>query len=247
MESFLKKAQGIKGYNIIWEKLGSEYPNEYIVLGANYDTLNIDKKTYALTPESEQPGADNNASSVSVLLSMIEILSELNLKRSVKIVFFDFGELDQLGLEDFYKKYLNIKSNQKVYSYLHLKMLGYDSKINDKEKRYGNMLTYRSFKGEPLYEREKEIFEELKKNSRFINTPVRFSGVEDDYIYPKSALARKANIPSLIYTQNIISDYNESRINTSKDFPETLNINTLYGSFKYLTSSVSHWLLVLSK
>ncbi len=247
MVKFLKSAKGIKGHNVIWEKAGKSKPEEYILLGANYDTLNIDKKTLELAPNSNQPGADNNASAVSILLSMIEVLSELELKRSVRIVFYDFGEIGQAGLENYYSKYIKDDKDNNIYAYLHLKMLGYDSKINDKEKRYGNMLTYISKKDQPNFEKEKSIFETLDDQTRFISKSVRFKTVEGEYLYEKSTLFRESGIPSLVYTQNVLNDFNDKRINSSMDFAETLNIKTLYSNYKYVTSAVSHWLLMLSK
>lgn len=240
-----KKSQGLKGHNIIWEKTGSVKPDEYLILGANYDTMNIDQLTYELKPDSKQPGADNNGSGVSVLLSLIEILSELELKRSIMIVFFDFGEVGQLGLKSFYKKYIDDNKRKKIKAYFHLKMLGHDSKINDKKKRYGNMLAYTSHNSQKLYDIESSILKEFYKYARFINKRVRFDQSTKDFIYPDSSYFRRAGIPTIIFSQDIENDYNKKRINTENDFPETLNIKTLYASYKYLAQACSHWLLDL--
>ena len=240
-----KKSQGLKGHNIIWEKTGSVKPDEYLILGANYDTMNIDQLTYELKPDSKQPGADNNGSGVSVLLSLIEILSELELKRSIMIVFFDFGEVGQLGLKSFYKKYIDDNKSKKIKAYFHLKMLGHDSKINDKKKRYGNMLAYTSHNSQKLFEKESSILKEFYKYARLINKRVRFDQSTKDFIYPDSSYFRRAGIPTIIFSQDIENDYNKKRINTENDFPETLNIKTLYASYKYLAQACSHWLLDL--
>ena len=242
---FFKKSQGLKGHNIIWEKIGSDKPDEYLILGANYDTMNIDQLSYELKPDSKQPGADNNGSGVSVLLSLIELLSELELKRSIMIVFFDFGEVGQLGLKSFYNKYIDDNKSKKIKAYFHLKMLGHDSKINDKKKRYGNMLAYTSHNSQKLFEKESLILKEFYKYARFINKRVRFDQSTKDFIYPDSSYFRRAGIPTIIFSQDIENDYNKKRINTENDFPETLNIKTLYASYKYLAQATSHWLLDL--
>lgn len=242
---FFKKSQGLKGHNIVWEKTGSDKPDEYLILGANYDTMNIDQLSYELKPDSKQPGADNNGSGVSVLLSLIELLSELELKRSIMIVFFDFGEVGQLGLKSFYNKYIDDNKSKKIKAYFHLKMLGHDSKINDKKKRYGNMLAYTSHNSQKLYDIESSILKEFYKYTRFINKRVRFDQSTKDFIYPDSSYFRRADIPTIIFSQDIENDYNKKRINTENDFPETLNIKTLYASYKYLAQATSHWLLDL--
>lgn len=242
---FFKKSQGLKGHNIIWEKTGRVKPDEYLILGANYDTMNIDQLTYELKPDSKQPGADNNGSSVSVLLSLIELFSELELKRSIMIVFFDFDEVGQLGLKSFYKKYIDDNKSKKIKAYFHLKMLGHDSKINDKKKRYGNMLAYTSHNSQKLYDIESSILKEFYKYTRFINKRVRFDQSTKDFIYPDSSYFRRADIPTIIFSQDIENDYNKKRINTENDFPETLNIKTLYASYKYLAQATSYWLLDL--
>ena len=105
MVNFLKSLKMIKGKNIIWEKKGYITPEEEIVVFANYDTLAHNKDTFAVVTDSAMPGADNNASGVASLLAMIEILSEINLPKTVKIVFMDFEEPGFLGTKAFVSKY----------------------------------------------------------------------------------------------------------------------------------------------
>ena len=86
---FLKSIKKTEGRNLIWEKKGSE--NKTLIIGANIDTISM-KKDFTIDPEAIMPGADDNASGVSILLGMIKALSKVSLKRNIKIIFFDFQE-----------------------------------------------------------------------------------------------------------------------------------------------------------
>ena len=88
--------------------------NEYVVIGAHYDHLGytIDGETKTI-----YPGADNNASGVSLLLELAFTLNkpENRQKRTIILIAFDAGESGLLGSKEFVEKLdANIKSNIKV-------------------------------------------------------------------------------------------------------------------------------------
>jgi len=242
----LGKLRSQKGRNIIWEKKGKTNPEEVLVIGAHYDTVAYDKKTLKVLPEVPQPGADNNASGVSICLALIEILSELELKKTVRVVFFDFQEFGFLGSWDYAKKMkLESQNGAKIQGYINLVMLGHDSKIKDKAKRYGNMKLYYSKAGTPTHEKEKTLAALLSKKGKKVGTSVKFNPEENNFQNGDNISFVQNGIPSITFTQNWEEDFNGARIHTSKDFVETLNFKTLYGSFLYVTQAVSSWALSL--
>ena len=67
--------EGQTAYNLIAEKIGTTHPKEIVLIGAHYDSrLN--------------PGADDDASGIAVLLELAELLSPRTLSRTVKFVAF---------------------------------------------------------------------------------------------------------------------------------------------------------------
>lgn len=66
--------------NIIASIKGSEYPGKTVVVGAHYDTV------YGT------PGADDNASSVAVLLELCRALKDFLPRRTLKLIFFTLEE-----------------------------------------------------------------------------------------------------------------------------------------------------------
>lgn len=242
----LEKLRQQKGRNIIWEKKGSERPNEVIVIGAHYDTVAYDKKSLKMLPEVPQPGADNNGSGVSIALALIEVLSELQIKKTVRVVFFDFQEFGFLGSWDYAKKLkLEKQSGVDIKGFINLVMLGHDSKIKDKAQKYGNMKLYYSSEGTPTYADEKALAKLLTAKGAQAISSVKFKPEAKNFPNGDNVSFIQNGIASLTFTQNWEDDFNGRRIHTSKDFVETLNFKTLYGSFVYITQAVSSWALNL--
>lgn len=65
---------------------GSENPNEIIVVGAHFDHI------------ASSPGADDNASGVSLLLELAEAFAELPKEEIKKTILFQFYSAEELGL-----------------------------------------------------------------------------------------------------------------------------------------------------
>ncbi|OIQ15945.1 MAG: hypothetical protein BM556_16755 [Bacteriovorax sp. MedPE-SWde] len=244
----LEKLRKQRGRNIIWEKKGSVSPEEVIVIGAHYDTVAYDKKTLKVLPDVPQPGADNNASGVSISLALIEVLSELKLKKTVRVIFFDFQEFGFLGSWDYAKKLKEEKKKGlKVTSYVNLLMLGHDSKIQDKAKKYGNMKLYYSRPGSETHAVEKTVATKLASMGKKVGTRVKFMAEENSFSNGDNVSFVENGIPAITFTQNWEDDFNSKRIHTSRDFVETLNFDTLYGSFLFVSQAISSWALNIDK
>lgn len=230
-----KKSQ--TGVNFIWEKKGLASPDEVIILTANYDTLLKDPKTGKLILTGEMPGADNNASGVSLMLSMMEILNKLDLPKTVKLVFLDMGEFESQGAKSFAtsKEFLTEKASKKIVGVINLSMLGHDSRTGDKEQKMSNMNLYAG----PDTDFANSLIKSGKENYNTVTfTPTQ--STEAAKLPLDSSFFREAGVPAVTFSQNREGDLNP-RYMTSNDFVETLNINTYSNVFRYVTSSVLVW------
>lgn len=225
------------GVNFIWEKKGLVSPNEVIILTANYDTLLKDPKTGKLILKGEMPGADNNASGVSIMLSMMEILNKLDLPKTVKLVFLDMGEFESQGARTFAasKEFLAEKNSMKIVGVINLSMLGHDSRTGDKDQKMNNMNLYAG----PDVTFANALIKSGKENySNVTFTPSQ--STEASKLPMDSSFFREAGVPAVTFSQNREGDLNP-RYMTSNDFIETLNINTYSNVFRYITSAVLAW------
>ena len=151
-----------------------------------------------------------------------------------------------MGSWDYAKKMkLEAEAGANIEGYVNLLMLGHDSKIKDKAKKYGNMKLYYSRPGTPTYEKERGLAKNLSELGKSVGTYVKFNPEENSFQNGDNVSFIQNGIPSITFTQNWEDDFNGARIHTSKDFVETLNFKTLYGSFLYVSQAVSSWALSL--
>ena len=105
--------------NITCDKLGST--NNTIIISAHYDSRTEDLND----SRSRAPGADDNASGVSVLLEVARILSKLNLEHSVSFVLFSGEEQGKWGSK--YYADLIDKADVDLDLLINLDMVGFPS------------------------------------------------------------------------------------------------------------------------
>lgn len=240
----LDKLKSTTGYNIVWEKTGTKKPNEVIVVGAHYDTAAYDKKQLKMVLGGSEPGADNNASGVIAALALIDILSELELEKTVRVVFFDYGELGFLGSYD-YAKNLTLETDIRIYSYVELLMLGYDTQTLDKEGKLGNMKLYYSSPDSGLHNLEKAVAQKFYTASSEGTFRVTFETFSKSFLNGDNVSFQKYNIPSVVFTQNWESDFNANRIHSRGDHVNSLNIKTLHHSTTNVAMAIASWALDL--
>jgi hypothetical protein len=110
--------------NIIVTMHGRNKSPETIVIGAHYDTI------------FKSPGADDNASAVSVLLEMCRVLKDYVPGKTIKLVFFTLEEPPAFNTQ-FMGSYVFAKDakkrGEKIHLMIALEMLGYYSE--DKKKQ----------------------------------------------------------------------------------------------------------------
>jgi len=167
---------------------------------------------------------------------MMDLLNKLNLPKTVKLVFLDFGEFSSLGAQNYAtsKEFLADK-NKKLVGVINLLMLGHDSRPGDKDKKLNNM---------NLYAQPNEAFANmLVKYAKENYSNVTFTQTEASEaskLPADSGYFREAGVPVVTFSQNREGDLNP-RYMTPNDFAETLNINTYTNVFRYVTSAVLVW------
>jgi photosystem II stability/assembly factor-like uncharacterized protein len=92
----LDPATAILWENIIGEKTGSDYPDNYIYGTAHFDSISgrggEDEDPYICAP-----GANDNGSGSAALLEMSHVLADYTPRRSLRLVFFNAEELGLIG------------------------------------------------------------------------------------------------------------------------------------------------------
>ena len=77
-------AYGVIGYNLIVTKIGTVYPDKFIVIDAHYDTIN-------------GVGANDNGSGTVILLELAKILKNIPTEYSIKFIHFTAEEWGLIG------------------------------------------------------------------------------------------------------------------------------------------------------
>lgn len=230
----------VRGKNLIWEKIGKEKPNEFLIIGLHYDTIAFDSKTMSVRLDNETPGADDNGSGVVIAMNLIRVLSSINLKRSVRVVFFDFQELGFNGSKAYIENSKGSREKEKWKAYVNLEMLGHDSTILDKSKKSGNMKAYIRKKGGPEYKLDSDFTDKFLKLGSNITRSVKFTKDPNGFNMSDHINFWPLNIPVVALTQDWENDLNP-RYHTKNDFFETINFSTLHANYKYITGAVVAW------
>ena len=240
MVESLTSVQNVEGKNIIWEKKGYMNPNDVITIGAHFDTIAHSKKDKKVLTVGKQPGADDNGSAVAIALGLIEVLSALDLPKTVRVVFFDFEEMGFLGSRAYLKKYKSQMKKQKFAGFVNLEMLGHDTKRNDKEKRFGNFKAYIRKEETAGHGKDKKLYQTLQKLGQEMTSKVRFKLTPNGFNASDNINFWAEGFPAVTYSQNWETDLNP-RYHTSNDFVETLNLKTWYASYQYITGAILSW------
>ena len=236
LESFKK----VKGKNLVWEKKGHSDSNEILIFGSHYDTISYDNETLKVIPDAVMPGADDNASGVAALIALIEILNEVELKKTIRIIFFDFQELGSLGSRAYVKKH---KEELLKYSsaYINVEMIGHDTKNKDSEKKLRNFKIYIRRNNENGFDKDKKLSEMLVQSGKKTRSPLKVEVMANHFDNSDHINFWEIGIPALAFSQNIETDFNGKRHHTPNDFPETINGNSYYAAFKFLAGSALSW------
>ncbi|MBS4013179.1 MAG: M20/M25/M40 family metallo-hydrolase [Bacteroidetes bacterium] len=150
--------------NVIATLVGTTYPEEYVVLGAHYDSI---------SRNGDAPGADDNASGTAAVLEIARILSQYDFERSIIFCAFSGEEYGLFGS----KAYANRCAQQgmNILGYFNLDMIGYLKPGNTTVK---SSLIYPG-SAAPLADFYTNITSVYLPD--FVVTPASFSGGDSDH------------------------------------------------------------------
>jgi hypothetical protein len=237
----LEELRSTKGKNLIWEKRGNNKKAGTLILMAHYDNAvfkDTDKGKVVAT-ESQMPGADKNASGVALLLSLIEILHQVDLPKTVRFVFLDFGEFENLGAKAYVDRWKGFQSGEKVFGAINVMMVGHSSKNNHENDLEHDMRLYYKTTAEGSTEGLK-FAKFIKKLGDQMGTPVNTEIGTWERPTGGQRYFWENDIPAFLYSHNWELDSNP-RVHTSNDFVETLNFKTLHGNLRYLSGAILAW------
>lgn len=100
--------------NVIATKIGTKYPDEFVVLGGHFDSL---------TWSGAEPGADDNASGTSGVIEIARILSEYEFDRTIIFCAFSGEEYGLYGSAAYASRCAQQGMN--ILGYFNMDMIGY--------------------------------------------------------------------------------------------------------------------------
>ncbi|MFO8066587.1 MAG: M28 family peptidase [Bacteroidales bacterium] len=106
--------EGASSDNVIATLTGTEYPDEYVVLGGHYDSYSYD---------GDAPGADDNASGTSGVMEIARILSQHEFERSIIFCAFSGEEYGLYGSAAYAARSSDEEMN--ILGYFNMDMIGY--------------------------------------------------------------------------------------------------------------------------
>lgn len=237
MKQTAERLKSQQGTNIIWEKSGIN-TNKTLVVTAHYDTISIDPNTLLITENALMPGANYNATGVSIALSLIKVLAQMDLNYSVQVVFLDWQGIGFLGSYRYAQELK--KSAKQVMGFVNLEMLGQDTSFFDKTKKTGNMNVYCRPQDQSFIESLNNHGQKITDKITFTVKPIGFENSDNIRLWDQGFIGGT-------YTQNWEEDFNPKFFQNPQDTPETLNHSTLYSAYQYLGGAVIGTLLDLTK
>ena len=105
-------------YNVVATKTGTTYPDQQYVIGAHFDSISY---------YTSAPGADDNASGVSLVLETARILSQYESEYTIKFIAFD---REEQGLYGSYA-YVDAHDTDDIQAMISIDMISYDPDTNN--------------------------------------------------------------------------------------------------------------------
>ncbi len=238
----LDSLQTVQAHNIVWEKTGLN-PKKILVVTAHYDTITVDPKSMTINMKGQMPGANYNGTGVAIALSLVKVLSQIDLNYTVRVVFLDWQGIGYLGSYQ-YAKVLedDKKSGKELIGVINLEMLGQDSTFLDKTKKTGNMVVY----GRQLASDANWAGKLIEKGDK-MGTRVNFELRANNFEQSDTFRFWERGIPAVTFSQNWEDDFNPKFYQTSQDTPEVLNHETFYGAYKFIGGAVLSSLLDITR
>ncbi|MFL5784852.1 MAG: M28 family metallopeptidase [Bacteriovoracaceae bacterium] len=238
----LDQLQNTEAHNIVWEKKGLS-PKKILVITAHYDTIVVDPATMTINANAQMPGANYNGTGVAMALSLVKVLSQIDLNYTVRVVFLDWQAIGYLGSYHYAKALADDKkSGNEILGVMNLEMLGQDTSYFDKTKKTGNMVCYgRNLPG------DKRWANQLIEKGTKMGTKVNFELKANDFDQSDTFRFWDQGFQAVTFSQNWEDDFNPKFYQTPQDTAETLNHETFYGAYKFIGGAVLSTLLDITR
>jgi hypothetical protein len=111
-------------HNIIIDLPGTDLPQEVLIIGAHFDAF------------PGTPGADDNGTGTAALLELAEVLRDVPMRRTVRLIFFNLEEIGLRGSADYVRQHREKFSSgeETLIGMVSLEMLGYFSDEPDSQR-----------------------------------------------------------------------------------------------------------------
>ena len=109
--------------NVVATLTGTTFPDEWILVGAHYDSRNISVSNIS----NPSPGAEDNASGCAAVLEMARVLADLKPKRTLKFMCFGGEEQNLYGSEAYAASLVSSGELSKIKLAIIMDMIGYSS------------------------------------------------------------------------------------------------------------------------
>ena len=116
-------ASGTQAENVVATLTGTTLPDEWILVGAHYDSTN----TSVSNTSNPSPGAEDNASGCAAVLELARVMADLKPKRTLKFVCFAGEEQGLLGSEAYAASLVSTGELGKIKLAVIMDMIGYSS------------------------------------------------------------------------------------------------------------------------
>jgi Zn-dependent M28 family amino/carboxypeptidase len=207
--------------NVICNKQGIS--PKVIMICAHYDSIMED----ANNSEERSPGANDNASGVSILLEIARILFQFQLNYSIQFVFFSGEEQGLWGSRKYSEHIKN--SSISISKLINLDMVGHPPPLNQKrviiERDIDNAVSSNDSDSQALGQNMKEAA------TQYTDLDVNFGPIYDSDYMPFEALG---------YTVVGVYDEGEesSTYHSKNDLPSTLNIEFIMSVAKMVLATI---------
>ena len=190
----------LEGENIYAVLEATEESDEYIILGAHYDTV------------KDSPGADDNASGVALVMAAARSLAGIaNRTKNFIFVLFDHEEFGGIGSKCFAQEVLN--NNTDIHSMHNFDMVGWD-RDGDRVVELG-----------AAYSGAFELYTEASDSTK-LNIPLQEVWITGS----DHTSFRDLGFNSLLVTEEDMGGDTTPYIHTPNDTYNTINFNYLYSS-----------------
>lgn len=156
--------EGASSDNVIATLTGTEYPDEYVVLGGHYDSYSY---------SGAAPGADDNASGTSGVMEIARILSQHEFERSIIFCAFSGEEYGLYGSAAYAAR--SSDQDMNILGYFNMDMIGY---LEPGHTVYKSSLIY-PYSAQPLADFYTDICEVYLPD--FAVEPANFTSGDSDH------------------------------------------------------------------